>query len=212
MTYYPAFINLKNKEAVVIGGGRVAERKVKALVKTRALVKVISPDITKNLQKLRNKNLLRHIKRNYKKGDIKDAFIVIACTSSPETNSNIARDARRLVNVVDTPSEGNFIVPSIVDRGALTIAISTHGASPAVSKSIRREIEKLYDREFERYVRFLETVRKKAKRQLINPDLRKKFLKSLASEELFNDLRNRGFRHTSEKILQYLKKIKRSDS
>jgi precorrin-2 dehydrogenase/sirohydrochlorin ferrochelatase len=159
--YYPVFLNLNNKRAVVVGGGKVAERKVRVLIRAGALVKVVSPHITKSLEKLEKDGRIHHVKRPYREGDLKDAFLVIAGTSSASTNAKIARDARHLINVIDTPTEGNFIAPSIVKRGALTIAISTGGSSPAVAKTIRKELEKLYGSEFTHYLRLLEKVRRK---------------------------------------------------
>lgn len=199
MKHYPVFLNLNAKKAVVIGGGKVAERKVLSLIKAGASVKVISPDITRALERLRSKKLLQHIRRPYRKGDIKDAFIVIAGTSSDKTNKKIARDAgqirngsEQLINVIDKPGEGNFIAPSILKRGCLTIAISTEGKSPAVAKAIRKELEKLYGHEFTFYLRFLGKMRKKAMKEIKNEEKRGKFLKELASERIFDTLRRKG--------------------
>ena len=207
MRYYPAFIDLKNKKAVVVGGGKVAERKVRMLVKAGASVKVISPDITDEISKLTEKGVISHMKRNYRKGDLKGAFIVIAGTSSAEANARIARDAACLVNVVDVPSRGNYIVPSVVTRGPLSIAISSEGASPAVSKAIRKELEKMYGPEFRSYLRFLRQVRELATEKITLKRSREKFLKSLASEELLDMLRDKGFSATSKKVLASLEKL-----
>jgi precorrin-2 dehydrogenase/sirohydrochlorin ferrochelatase len=190
--YYPVFLNLHGQKAVVIGGGEVAERKVIVLMKAGATVKIISPDITKNLQRLVKKRQLSHIKRPYRKGDLKDTFIVIAGTSSEQTNAQIAKDAKHLVNVIDTPSEGNFIAPSLVSRGRLQIAVSTEGSSPAVSKNMRKELETLYGPEFTRYLRFLETMRKKAMKEIKDDKKRGEYLKSLASDKIFKALRKNG--------------------
>jgi precorrin-2 dehydrogenase/sirohydrochlorin ferrochelatase len=202
--YYPAFINLKNKKVVVVGGGRVAERKTLSLIKAEAAVIVISPAITAGLEKLKEKGAIKHIKRNYRKGDLKDAFVVVAGTSSEEINSKVAEDAEFLVNVVDIPSGGNFIVPSLIKRGPLTMAVSTEGTSPALAKAIRREIEELYNGEFARYLRFVELIRKKAIKKILNSRKREKFLKYLASEKVIHALRKKGFNEVSKKILTEL--------
>lgn len=208
MKYYPAFLNLTGKKAVVIGGGKVAERKIRSLIRAGASVTVISPVITNNINKLKDKGSLAHMRRRYRKGDLKDAFIAFACTSSAQTNTKIADDAEHLVNVIDTPDEGNFIVPSNVKRGPLTIAISTEGASPAMSKAIRSELESLYDREFARYLKFLNTMRATALNEIKDKGKREKFLKSLGSEKILATLRNRGFDALSRNILISLKKLK----
>ncbi len=207
MKYYPAFLNLKDKNAVVIGGGKVAERKIRLLINAGASVKLISPDITSNLKKLKDRGLIKYIKRNYRKGDLKDAFIVIAGTSSVETNKKIAREARHLINVIDAPSEGNYIVPSSIKRGPLMIAISTAGAGPAISKAIRKEIEARYSRDFALYIGFMEAVRKKAMKEITNNKKREKFLKSLASEELIDILRKKGFGTLRKKISSIFKNV-----
>lgn len=208
MKYYPAFLDLKNKRAVVIGGGKVAERKVRGLIKAGASVKVVSPSLTSALENLSEKGKVSHVRRNYRKGDIKGAFIVIAATSSGETNKKLARDADCLVNVIDSPSDCDFIVPSVVKRGPLTIAVSTEGASPAVSRAVRKEIEKYYDREFSRYLRFVESVREKAMKEIKDTAVRAKFFRSIASEEIFKTLRDKGFDAVAKKVLAFLESMK----
>ena len=190
--YYPAFLNLKGKKTVVIGGGKVAERKILALLKAGADVTVISPKITKRIAGEKLKGSLKHIPRQYRKGDVKNTFLVIAATDSEEINQKVSEDATCLVNVVDTPSLCNFIVPSVLQRGPLTIAVSTGGISPALSKSIRKELEKLYGPEFTEYLRLLETIRKRAMKEIQNKKSRADFLKSLASEEIVKMLRQKG--------------------
>ena len=203
MNYYPVFLNLKGKKAVVIGGGRVAERKILLLVKADAVITVISPQLTGRLLKEKEKKRIRHISRSYKINDLKGAFIVIAATDSPEINSRVAKDAPALVNVVDVPSQCNFIAPSVVKRGPLTIAISTGGISPALSKTIRRELEKLYGPMFSEYLKFVKKLREKAMVEIKDKKQREKFLKSLASEKVLKTLRAKGFEGV-EKIVDVI--------
>jgi precorrin-2 dehydrogenase/sirohydrochlorin ferrochelatase len=205
--YYPAFLNLADKTAVVIGGGAVAERKVRSLIKAGAEVKVISPDITKNLQKLEHKGLITHLTRNYRKGDAARAFIVVVCTPSSELNDRIAREAGNLVNVIAEPDKGNYIVPSTVKRGPLTIAVATGGISPALSKTIRKELQDLYDREFARYVKFTASVRQQAMEKIADNKKRETFLKSLASRSILGKLRTGGFKSVYKKVIADLNKI-----
>lgn len=192
---------------MVVGGGKVAERKVRALIRAGARVKVISPRITDGLARLEKKGLLTHRGRNYRRGDLAGAFLVIAATSSTHANNRVAGDARNLVNVIDAPSRGNFIVPSVVDRGRLTIAVSTGGASPAVSKAIRKEMEELYGAEFGRYLRFLEKTRRTASVKITDTKTRNAFLRSLASDDRLTTLRNKGFRAVSCEITAALEKL-----
>lgn len=182
--YFPIFLDLTGRRCVIVGGGRVAERKCTALIKTGAKVMVISPQITKRLTDYREKGLIRHIQRGYRRSDIRPAFIVIAATDSEETNKRIANDglaADKLLNVVDTPSLCNFIVPSVVKRGLLTIAISTGGASPALAKEIRKHLRRMYGPEYSRHLKYLRGVRSKAMKEITNKKDREKFLKGLAA-------------------------------
>ncbi len=185
---------------MVVGGGRVAERKILALLKAGIDITVISPEITKRIARGKLRGSLKHIPRQYRKGDVRNTFLVIAATDSEEINEKVSKDASCLVNVVDTPSLCNFIVPSVLQRGPLTIAVSTGGISPALSKSIRKELEKLYGHEFAEYLRLLEKIRLKTKREICDKKKRTAFLKSLASEEVIKMLREKGF-ETVQKAL-----------
>ncbi len=201
MNYYPVFLKLKGKKAVVVGGGKVAERKILSLIKASADITVISPHLTGRLLKEKERKRIRHISRSFRMNDLKGAFLVIAATDSPEINSRVAKDAPALVNVVDVPSQCNFIAPSVVKRGALTLAISTSGISPALSKAIRKELERLYGPEFSDYLNFVKKLREKAMVGIKDKKKREKFLKGLASEKILKTLREKGFEGV-EKIVK----------
>jgi precorrin-2 dehydrogenase/sirohydrochlorin ferrochelatase len=192
VTYYPAFLNLKGKKAVVVGGGKVAERKVLSLLKAGAEVTVISPFLTIRLAREKSRESIRHLARRYRKNDLKGAFIVIAATDSADINRIVGRDAPALVNVVDVPTECNFIAPSVIKRGPLTIAISTGGISPAMSKALRKELEALYGSRFSDYLGFVKKIRTKAMTEIDDKKKRETLLKGLASEEMLEMLRVRG--------------------
>lgn len=188
--YYPVFLDLKGRGCVVVGGGKVAERKVLGLLKAGARVKVISPALTSRLAKEKSSGAIRHIPRRYRKTDLRGAFLVIAATDSLEENSRISSDVGdTLVNVVDTPELCNFIVPSTLKRGPLTIAISTSGTSPAMARAIRKELEALYGGQFGRYLKGLAGLRAKAAGEIKDKKERERFLKSLASEKILKGLR-----------------------
>lgn len=204
-TYYPAFINLSGKKCVVVGGGKVAERKVLSLLRSGANVAVISPAITNILKKYKEKGKIKHIERDYKNGDIKDAFLVIAATSDEATNISVSRDAPFLVNVVDRPDLANFIVPSVVSRGPMTIAISTSGASPAMAKEVRKELEILYGKDFGRFLAFLRQLRKKVLQDITYNKKREMLLKRVASKEIFDTLREKGLKSAKERVLEIIK-------
>lgn len=208
--YYPIFLNLKNKSVVIIGGGKVAERKVVTLLKTGADLTVISPELTKKIEREKLKGRIKHIRRQYRKGDLKNAFLVIAATDSPNVNEQVSKDATCLVNVVDTPHLCNFIVPSVIKRNPLTIAVSTSGISPALSRSIRKELEKMYGSEFSEYLKLLRRIRTEAMRVIKDNRKRGEFLKAIASKKIIEMLREKGFREAQRLAEDLLRKAKTS--
>ena len=208
--YYPLFLNLSKKRAVVIGGGKVAERKIFPLLRTGAHITVISPEITKKIGSAKQKKTIRHIARQYRSGDLKDAFLVIAATDSPVVNEQVSRDAPCLVNVVDTPHLCNCIVPSTMIRGPLNIAVSTSGISPALSRSIRKELEKVYGCEFSQYLQSLRKIRQDAIEMIPDKRKRTEFLKCIASEKMIRKLRGKGLQEMKKTAEDLLKKAKAS--
>src|SRR3990172_11961296 len=137
MKYYPVNLNIKNKMCIVIGGGKVAERKILSLLDCKADVTVISPKVTRFIQKLSDESKISILKRYFRKEDLKEAFLVIAATNSSRINRKIIQEANKrkiLINVVDSPELCDFIMPSLIRRGDLLITISTGGKAPALSK------------------------------------------------------------------------------
>jgi len=145
--YYPVFLNLKGRTCLVVGGGEVAARKVSLLVESGARVKVVSPRFNNSIKSLEGQGDIKIEKRPFETGDLDGVFLAIAATSDKKINYQVAVESERrniLINVVDTPSEGNFIVPSLIRQGELTIAISTGGKSPALARKMRQDIEKSF--------------------------------------------------------------------
>jgi precorrin-2 dehydrogenase/sirohydrochlorin ferrochelatase len=210
VVYYPVFLNLSGKKAVVVGGGKVAERKVLSLLKAGADITVISPSLTGTLQRKKAGNAFRHHPRNYRKGDLGKAFLVISATDSPALNKKIAKDAPALVNVVDVPPECNFIAPSVVKRGPLTIAVSTDGVSPAFSRTVREELENIYGPQIGDYLGFIRKMRTKALSEISRHDEREKFLKSIASKKIVDVLRTEGFPPVKQIILDSFLRVKKN--
>lgn len=155
MAYYPAFLELDHRPCLVIGGGAVACRKTKALLVCGAKVRVVSPKLTSDFRRLIRQGKVRWRKKRFQPSDLKGAQLVVAATEDQSVNKEAAHAARKRclwINVVDQPGLCSFIVPSVVRRGRLTLAISTGGASPALSKWIRRDLERRYGPEFKRLV------------------------------------------------------------
>ena len=149
--YYPVFLRIHKKKCVVVGGGRVALRKVRMLLDCGGEVKVVSSTFHFNLLRLAEKKAIRLIQRDYKPGDLTGAAIVIAATDKQEINRRVAEEAKRvgaLVNVVDNPEPSSFILPSYFRKGGLTLAVSTGGKSPALARKIRTELQKNFGKEY----------------------------------------------------------------
>ncbi|PIQ82081.1 MAG: siroheme synthase [Candidatus Omnitrophica bacterium CG11_big_fil_rev_8_21_14_0_20_64_10] len=153
MAYYPVFLELKNRPCLVIGGGRIAWDKARQLVRAGARVTVVAPVLGAGMKRLKAGGRVRWRRKTFGPGDLKGVELVIAGTDQQPVNERVFRECRRRriwVNVVDQPKLCAFIVPSMVRRGRLTLAISTGGASPALSKWIRKDLERRYGPELGR--------------------------------------------------------------
>ncbi len=155
---YPVSLNLAGKQAVVIGGGSVAERKMMGLLPCDARVTVVSPQVTKHIYELSQHGEIRWREKRYEEGDLTDAEIVFVATDDPDVNEKASQDAQRLnlpVNVADCPPLCTFYLPSVMRRGRLTIAISTEGAAPLLARKIRESFDQGFPDEFGAYVELL---------------------------------------------------------
>jgi precorrin-2 dehydrogenase/sirohydrochlorin ferrochelatase len=162
MRYYPLFLKVEGRPVLVVGGGEVGARKVGTLLHCGARVGVVSSELSPWLEERVREGTVALVGSHYQEGQLQGRFLVIAATDDAELNGRIARDAERrslLCNVVDVPREGNFIVPALVRRGALTLAISTDGQSPALARRIREELEERYGEEYGELLRLLGAVR-----------------------------------------------------
>ncbi|MGD9696457.1 MAG: bifunctional precorrin-2 dehydrogenase/sirohydrochlorin ferrochelatase [Thermoleophilia bacterium] len=165
--FYPMFVDIEGRRVLVVGGGPVGTEKVEKLLAHGAVVRLVAPEISDELAaQVASGEVAEHHARGYRSGDLEGCFLVIAATDSEAVNRAVWEDAERrgmLCNVVDVPPLCNFIVPSIVRRGELALAISTGGASPVVAKHIRRELEEAYGPEWESLVALLREVREELK-------------------------------------------------
>jgi precorrin-2 dehydrogenase/sirohydrochlorin ferrochelatase len=162
MSFYPICLDLEGRPCVVVGGGRVAERKVLGLLSCSAQVSVVSPELTENLLHLYDEGAIQWVTRKYRQGDLKQAFLVIAATGDEETQQQIYEEAaahKILLNVADVPQRCNFILPATVRQGDLIISVSTTGKSPALARKLRIELEKKYGAEYRVLVDILGAIR-----------------------------------------------------
>ncbi len=164
--YYPVCLKVAGKDCVVVGGGQVALRKVLSLLECQARVTVISPRLCAGLADLAAREAIRVREREFNNSELEGAWLVIAATSSHEANLEVAREARRigaLVNIVDNADESDFILPSVLRRGNITIAISSSGASPALARKIRTQLDGQFGEEYAHLTRLISEVRKEMK-------------------------------------------------
>ena len=168
--HYPVFLNLKEKKCVVVGGGQVALRKAKVFLEHGASIKVISPALCSELKHLAQNGTIHVLERNYQPGDLKGAFIAVVATSDADTNRKVTEEAKRqgiLANVVDDPGQSDFITSSYLRRGNLTIAISTNGKSPALSRKIRTRLEEDFGEEYATLVSLVNEVRSELRQRKV---------------------------------------------
>lgn len=191
MAYFPLFMDITGRKAVVVGGGKVARRKVSTLLRYGADVHVYSKEISKDVEMLLDEQHLHY--RQYQ-GDasgegavgseiLDDATIVIAATGSREVNHQVAKycnQHRIPVNVIDAPQECSFIFPAVVKKGDISIGINTAAKSPAVASQIRKDIEQMIPDYYEEILDGIGQYRQKIKQTVPNPALRRYLLKEAA--------------------------------
>jgi precorrin-2 dehydrogenase / sirohydrochlorin ferrochelatase len=179
-------LRLDGKKVVVVGGGRVAERKVSGLLETGAQICVISPAATATLKTLAANGEINWQARGFEVSDIKGAFIIFAATNDSKVNQFVKEAAapHQLVAVADDPECSDFHVPAHFKRGRLSIAVSTGGASPILAKKIRDQLETQFEPGYEDYLEFLFSKRQWILQEIKEPALKNKLLVALASPDL----------------------------
>jgi len=162
MKTYPIFAVIEDQPCLVVGGGAVGERKVRDLLAAGARVTVVSPALTPGLAALAARGKIRHLPVAFTPAQVEGMALVMAATDDPEVNARVsaAAQARAIwVNVADEPEHCTFIVPAQVRRGDLTLAISTGGASPALARRLREELQQHFGPEYGPYLDLLKRVR-----------------------------------------------------
>ncbi len=162
MGHYPLFLEMADKAALVVGGGAVAERKVRSLLQYGASIRIVSRDLTDGLKDLLETGRISFAGETFVENHLEGLTLVFAATDDRQLNHEISIKARErgvLVNAVDQPEDCTFIVPSIVRRGDLTIAVSTSGKSPALAKRVRKQLESQFGKEYAIFLDFLGRLR-----------------------------------------------------
>lgn len=185
---FPLFLKLAARTCLVVGAGPEGESKIASLLAAGASVRVVAPEATAAVEAWAREARLQWVARGFKDTDLDGIFLAVVATSRRELNQRVYQEAQRrrvLCNVVDDPSFCDFYYPSVVRRGALQIAISTDGKSPALAQRLRCELERRFGPVYEAWVDELGRARARLFRQPMDPELRRRRLHELASREGF---------------------------
>jgi siroheme synthase-like protein len=166
VSYFPIVLEMTGRRCLVIGGGPVAERKIASLLEVGAQVTVIAPEVTKAIVAWSKNHSIELQVRWYQNGDLTGYQLVFVATDDDAVNDRVYREGKSRgvwVNAADDPARCDFVLPSVLRRGELVVAVSTGGASPAVSRAIREELEGYLTEDFAQLVRVAAEVRRELK-------------------------------------------------
>jgi precorrin-2 dehydrogenase / sirohydrochlorin ferrochelatase len=187
--YFPAYLNLSGQKCLLVGGGRTAERKVLALLRSKADVKLVSPEATADLAMLAQNGLITWEQRCFQLTDLEGCFLVISACNHSEVNALVSTECQQRnipVNVVDDPARCSFIMPAEVRRGPLSIAISTQGLCPMLSGKLRKKLEAIFGEDYADYVYWLSEQRKTIFKKVTEPQKRFQIMEALLDETIFH--------------------------
>jgi len=197
---FPMFLKLAGRPCLVVGAGPIAESKIASLLDSHAKVRVIAPQATPRIRAWAASRRIVWRQRPFQSTDLRNTFLVVAATSSTVLHKRIFREATKrgvLCNVVDVPRLCDFYYPAVVQRGALQIAVSTSGQSPALAQRLRKQLEKQFGPEYELWLEQLGKSRAGLQSQKLRPEERKSRLHSEASGEAFAAFQKR---HSKPKV------------
>lgn len=201
--YYPIYIDIEERDVVIIGGGTVCARKAETMMKYGARVTVVSPEFTEEIEQWEREGKLVLKRKHYQDADLQGANIVIASTDNQHVNEQIAADCRRRkipVNVVDVTPLCEFIVPAIIEKGSIQIAVSTGGKSPAVARTLKEDLQRSIGPEYAEANDVLGTLREGAKATLPTDVDRKRFFDGILDRGILEMLRGGRRREAYEAI------------
>jgi precorrin-2 dehydrogenase len=194
MRYYPVNLDIRERRCLVVGGGRVGARKVKALIQCGGLVTVVSPDVSPSLVQLAADQAIILKQRDYRSPDVEGMFLVIGATDDETLNRRIHADAEHrhlLCNIADRPEICNFILPAIVRRGDFVMAISTAGKSPAFAKHIRKRLEGQFGAEYGKLLDLMGAIRARLLADAHEPEAHKPIFERLIADDLLGLVKNK---------------------
>ncbi|ANF98070.1 precorrin-2 dehydrogenase/sirohydrochlorin ferrochelatase family protein [Paenibacillus bovis] len=205
--YVPVMLDCRNQHCLIVGGGKVAERKARNLLRGGAIITVISPKLSSELQELARLDRIHWIARHYESGDVlgstgaersgvKRYFLVHAATIHADVNRQVADEARCAgipVNVADHHESSSFINPMVIRRGRLIASITTSGAGPVVGRRLAGELEQHFGQEYETYIEFLYYLRHRIKQVVQDPAERRRLLERASELDILEEIRQERF-------------------
>jgi precorrin-2 dehydrogenase / sirohydrochlorin ferrochelatase len=202
-SFYPILVDLQGKKALVVGGGEVAQRKIGTLLHYGAFVQVVARELTAELEQLRSGKRIMFLGREFSEAYLEGAFLVIAATDDAFLNRRVSQEAQKkglLVNAVDQPADCNFIVPSVLTRGDLLIAVSTSGKSPAFARKVRVELERHFGEEYGFFLTLMGNLRKEIMRLGLSQEENKRAFEELVYSDLLQAIREKEWDLASQII------------
>jgi precorrin-2 dehydrogenase/sirohydrochlorin ferrochelatase len=187
--FYPLFLELQGRRVLVVGGGIIAERKVESVLAAGASVTVVAPDITEALRKLAESSAIHLQQRKFTVGDLEGVTLVISATNDSVAQEAIVSAARArgiLINTVDQPELCDFIVPAIVRKGHVVLALSTSGRSPALAAALRLRLEGVITDDVARAADVLGKVRSEVHLRFADPDRRKQVFEAIVASGILD--------------------------
>jgi len=185
---FALFLKLRGRSCLVVGAGKISEGKIAGLLAAGARVHVVAPTATEQIEAWHRTKRIRWERRRFEARDLARAFLVVAATSSNEVHRKIYREAKKrgvLCNIVDVPALCDFYYPAVVRRGALQIAISTAGSSPALAKRFREQLEHQYGEEYALWLKHLASERRKILARKLPAEEKVQLLQEQASTGAF---------------------------
>ncbi len=204
MDFFPIFMNLKKRPCLVIGGGKVAARKIHLLLKAKAKVKVIAPQLCNEVNGMATRGEIEYLAREFSESDISGSVLVIAATNQREVNKNVSRLSCKNgipVNVVDQPDLCGFIMPSIIDRSPIQIAISTGGTSPVLARLLRTRLESYIPAAYGRLAQLVDGFRSQVIAKFSDTNQRRMFWEKILEGKV-TELLFAGNQHAAKKALE----------
>ncbi len=204
MNYFPLMVNIEFKKVVIIGGGHVARQKVEALLPTNAEITVVSPTVTDKLKTYLDEGRAVWKQKLFEPADLDGAALIFAATNDEAVNDAVEEATQhwQLLNRADALGRMDFMNPAVVRRGDFVVTVSTTGASPALTRKVKADLEEQYDESYAEYVAFLKEARLLILKNY-EGDAKKAALAQLLEPEILDWIQQKN----EEKCAQFLRQI-----